>query len=371
MARGLEPSVKLPFDGRHVDDVFFAAGRAQHQRFEARVDEERCDGIHQLHFEQFDTRHFIHLQPPAVAFTQIHLLHVLIQPTDREERLLRVVLLLEQPDLRELRGVCESDSVPEIRRRQWFGTLSLRQHVVAAHTFVGAQQASHRFRHDVERRVFDVHHVLIKIRRAAHRLTGIVDDEIETITRGDEVTAKGLDTRGVPQIEPENFEPFCPLGKIGFGGVARGRVAWKSRGDDEVGAGTQQLDAGLEADLHAPTCEQRHATAQIGGLGALGVVEACARRTQLIVEVMQCGVVLLAHVAVERFRRVEQLRFLIHRVLHEIRRSEESRCDEHVFATKFADAGVLQDGLGALCALGFALVAGCFHQTSSRERIGT
>ena len=69
MPRGLELAVELAFDRRHVDDVFVAARRlalagAQHQRLEARVDDERCDGVDQLHFQQFDGRHFGHQQAP-------------------------------------------------------------------------------------------------------------------------------------------------------------------------------------------------------------------------------------------------------------------------------------------------------------------
>ncbi len=43
VARGLRRPVELPLDRRHVDDVLVAAGRAQHQRLEARVEEERRD----------------------------------------------------------------------------------------------------------------------------------------------------------------------------------------------------------------------------------------------------------------------------------------------------------------------------------------
>ncbi len=48
-------------------------------------------------------------------------------------------------------------------------------------------------------------------------------------------------------------------------------------GDNETGAGSQELDAGLVADLDAAAGEECHAAAQVGAFGALGKVE---RRTR-------------------------------------------------------------------------------------------
>ena len=62
-------------------------GGAQHQRLEARVEDERRDGVHELHFEQLDRRDFGQQQPPGVAPAQVDLLQVLVEPalagTDR------------------------------------------------------------------------------------------------------------------------------------------------------------------------------------------------------------------------------------------------------------------------------------------------
>ena len=115
--------------------------------------------------------------------------------------------------------------------------------------------------------------MLVEVRRAAHGLAGVVDDEVEPVAGRQQVPAERLDARRVAQVEPEDLEPVAPVGEVGLGGVARGRVAREAGGDDQLRAGAQQLEAGLVADLHPPAGEQRDAPAQVGQLGALGEVE--------------------------------------------------------------------------------------------------
>ncbi len=98
--------------------------------------------------------------------------------------------------------------------------------------------------------------------------------------------AEGLDARRVAQIEPEDLEPVAPFVEVDLLHVAVRRVAWKARGDDELRARPQQLDPGLIPDLHAPAREERHATREVCGLRALGVVEVAACGTELVVERM-------------------------------------------------------------------------------------
>ena len=121
--------------------------------------------------------------------------------------------------------------------------------------------------------VSPLHHVRVEVGRTAHRLAGVVDDEVEPVARGQQLAAERLDARRVPQVESEDLEPVAPVAEVGLGGVARGGVAGKARGDDEVRARAQQLEPGLVADLDPPAGEQRHAAAQVGQLGALGEVE--------------------------------------------------------------------------------------------------
>ncbi len=55
--RRLEAAVELALDRGHVDDVLVALRRAQHQRLEPRVEDERRHGVDELHLEQLDRRH--------------------------------------------------------------------------------------------------------------------------------------------------------------------------------------------------------------------------------------------------------------------------------------------------------------------------
>ena len=66
-------------------------------------------------------------------------------------------------------------------------------------------------------------------------------------------------------------------------------------------AAAQQLEARLVANLHAAARQQRHASAQVGQLRAFAEVEGRALRTELIVEVMNQRILLLADVTVLQF----------------------------------------------------------------------
>ena len=104
--------------------------------------------------------------------------------------------------------------------------------------------------------------------------------------RRHQLAAERLDARRVAQVEAEDLEAIAPLVEVRLARVAHRRIAREARGDDDVGAAAQQLEAGLVADLDAPAGEQRDPAAQIGELGALGEVERRAGRAQLIVEVV-------------------------------------------------------------------------------------
>lgn len=138
----------------------------------------------------------------------------------------------------------------------------------------------------------------VEVGWAADGLAGVVDDEVEAAAGGVEVVAQGLDARGVAQVEAVDLEAVAPLVEVGLAGVADRRVAGEPGGDDELGAGPQQLDAGLVADLDPPAGEQGDPAGEVGGLGALALVERGARRAQLVVEVVDLQVVDLADVAV-------------------------------------------------------------------------
>src|SRR5205814_10067468 len=79
--------------------------------------------------------------------------------------------------------------------------------------------------------------------------------------------------------------------------IARGAVARKARRDDRMRAAAQQLEPRLVADLHAAARQQCDAAFQIRELGPLPIIQLRARRTKLIVEVMNLRELRLAHVA--------------------------------------------------------------------------
>ena len=116
-----------------------------------------------------------------------------------------------------------------------------------------------------------------------------------------------FDARRVAEVEAEDLESVAPLVEVGLLGVARGGVAGEARRHDQLRARAKQLDPGLVADLDAAAGEQRDAAGEVGGLGALGEVEVPAGRTELVVEGMELGVVLLADVAVLRLEQLAEV----------------------------------------------------------------
>src|SRR3989338_4678597 len=96
----------------------------------------------------------------------------------------------------------------------------------------------------------------VELRRPAHRLAGVVDDEVEPGMGREELPAERLDAGRMAQVEPENLETIAPCAEIRPPRIARGRIAREPRGDDELRARAQQLEAGLVADLHPPAGQE-------------------------------------------------------------------------------------------------------------------
>ena len=371
MPRGLVLAVKLPFHRRDVHDVLVALGRAQHERFQPRVQNERRNRVHQLHFQQFHGRHFRHGQPPRIALAQIHLLQILVKLALREERLLRREFLRQQRHLRKFRRMRQPrhgrDGLAQQRRLR----AGFRENVISAQAFVGAEQFLRVRRQIRDRPRLAFHHVLVKIRRPAHGLAGVIDDEIQPVARREQMPAERLHAGRVPQVQSENLQPVAPFRKIRFRRVAPGRVAREARGHDQLCARPQQLDARLIADLHPSAGEQRHAPAQVRRLRALAIVQRRALGAELVVKMMDGGVILLADVAVLRLDHFAELRVIRHFLLREIRRRQDVRRGEDRLAAQRADAGLIQHGLVALGLLGLALAHAGLHQPAARIHIRT
>ncbi|MNM76714.1 hypothetical protein D3C81_885450 [compost metagenome] len=199
---------------------------------------------------------------------------------------------------------------------------------------------------------FAGHHVRIELRRTAHGLAGVVDDEIQPRTRGQQLIAERLHAGRVAQIQSVHLQTMTPNGEVGFFRITCRRVTRETRGDDQFRTGTQQLQPRLVADLDATTSEQRHAPAQVCSLGALDVVQIGADRAHLIVEMMQLGELLLADIAVTQLGRMHRFSrsggtFAVVRVMQpRCVRREIVRRAEHRLATQGADAGLFEQRLG-------------------------
>ena len=81
--------------------------------------------------------------------------------------------------------------------------------------------------------------MLIKIRRAAHRLTGIVDDEIEPVPRRQQMAAERFHAWRVTQIKAEDFQAMTPFREVSLLRITRGGVTRETGGDNELSSGSQ------------------------------------------------------------------------------------------------------------------------------------
>ena len=230
--------------------------------------------------------------------------------------------------------------------------------------------------HLVHGRRLGLHHVRVELGRTPHGLARVVDDEVEAAAGRQHLAAERLDARRVAQVEPEDLEPVRPVGEVGLLRVTRRRIAREPRRDDHVRAGAQQLEPGLEPDLDASARQQRHAPAQVGRLRALPEVQVGTRRAQLIVEVMDDGVLLLAHVAVLALGRFLTFRLVLWRARRNVLwiesfGREHVRRAEHRPSPQRADACLAQHALVAPDARGFALAIEVLHHPPPLGAIGT
>jgi hypothetical protein len=132
---------------------------------------------------------------------------------------------------------------------------------------------------------------------AAHGLTGIVQNVVESRQALEEKAGEDVDARRMPQVEPVDLQAFTERREIGLLRVAVRGVHGKSSGDDDVRTGPQQFERCLKADLYPSTRHQSNVARQIGRLLALGVVELAARVAEGIVIAVHPCERLLANVA--------------------------------------------------------------------------
>ena len=100
---------------------------------------------------------------------------------------------------------------------------------------------------------------------------------------------KAADGSGeMKKIEPEDFQAMFPVFEIRFLGIAQCGVAGEAGGNDQVGAGAEEFDAGLVADFHAAAGEEGDAAFEIGGFGAFAEIQFGAGGAELVVEMVNC-----------------------------------------------------------------------------------
>ena len=133
-------------------------------------------------------------------------------------------------------------------------------------------------------------------RSASHRLGGVVDQDVQRALCGHGVRERD-DLSGVAQVDAHDAQPVQPVGTIGHRGEAAHGVVRKAGGDGRVGTVAEQSQRDVHADLGAATGEQGASTGEVGAGVALGVVESGALRAELVVEGVDHGVAVLAHVA--------------------------------------------------------------------------
>ena len=148
MARRLVVAVELSFHGRHVHDVLVTIRRAPHERLETRVDQERCNRVHQLHFQKLHTRHFIEQQAPRIPLAQIDLLQVLIELARREKLMRHQHVVKHEGHLRERGRMRETDALqrgPTLHYRRGATGIRIGKQLRATQSFVGTEDLTSRW----------------------------------------------------------------------------------------------------------------------------------------------------------------------------------------------------------------------------------
>ena len=132
--------------------------------------------------------------------------------------------------------------------------------------------------------------------RAAHRLRGVVDQDVQRALLGDRVGQRHH-LRRVAQVDADDPQPVQPVGAVRHRGEPADRVVREPGGDGGVRAVAQQPQRDVHADLGPAAGEQRAPAGQVGAGVALGVADRRAVGAELVVERVHLGVALLADVA--------------------------------------------------------------------------
>src|SRR5690606_13768040 len=118
---------------------------------------------------------------------------------------------------------------------------------------------------------------------AAHGLGGVVDEDVQRAAGGD-LVGQRHHLGGVAQVHADHVHAVGPLGVVVHRGEPARGVAGEAGGDGDVGAGAQQHEGDVHADLRAAAGEQGPPAGQIHLRIPPGPVERRTPGTQLVVE---------------------------------------------------------------------------------------
>ncbi len=136
----------------------------------------------------------------------------------------------------------------------------------------------------------------------AHRLRGVVDQDVQRPGISDRV-GEADDLCRVAQVDTDDPQPVQPVPGIGPAGKPAYGITGKTGRDRRVSAVAEQAKRDVHPDLRAATGEQCPLAGQVGARVPSGVAEGRTVRTQLVIEGVDAGVVLLADVAGPRLQQ--------------------------------------------------------------------
>lgn len=132
--------------------------------------------------------------------------------------------------------------------------------------------------------------------QAAHGLGGVVDQDVERALLRDPL-GEGHGLGGVAQVDADDLQAVQPVRGVVHRLEAADGVLGETGGDRGVRAVAQQPERDVHADLGAAAGEQRALAGEVGAGVAAGPVLGGAVLAELVVEVVDLGVALLADVA--------------------------------------------------------------------------
>src|SRR5258708_40212474 len=148
----------------------------------------------------------MHAQSPTVDFTQVDLLQVLVVAIGRKQRVAALKILIQVAPLRERRAVPQPLAVLARDGNQCAVIVPMLSLDAPAQFIVAGERLPPEIGQGAERLAFASQQVLKKTRRAAHGLTGIVQNVIQPRQPLEQELRKELDARGVPQIQTMNLQ---------------------------------------------------------------------------------------------------------------------------------------------------------------------